>query len=181
MSRLPSLPAALLAAGFLGLAPAAQATPDFTVPTVICVPGNTQTMNAENKPLTAGVTRQAGRNTPPRMYYCPVFNPDFTASQPTWRHLRLTYSDNSAAGGNIMLRLFAKSRAKSGGDPPLGDTALVAQLTGGPTAGAVSVATARLPVALDFYRFSYWLVLDLGPLPPGSLIQLDAHELQLTD
>jgi len=164
-----------------GLPLAARATADLAVPAVVCVPANTQTMNAENKPLTLGVVRQsAGRSTPPRAYFCPVFNPDITAAvQPSWRYLRMTYADSSGSSGNAVLRLFAKSRAKTPGDPPLGTTLALAQVSSVPSVGVAVVSTA-LPVVLDFHRFSYWFVLDLQAFT-GTTTQVDVHELQLTD
>ncbi len=170
----------LPAAAALAATPlAAQATPDFTIPAVVCVPGDTVSMDAENKPLTAGVVRKEGRNTPPRMYFCPVFNPDFTAAQPTWRNLRLTYADNSGSKGNVSVRLFAKSRAKLAIDPPLGTTFKLAQLYSLP-APAVNTVSVALPGALDFHRFSYWLVLDITS-PSGLTSVVDVHDMQLTD
>lgn len=158
----------------------AQATPDLTIPAVVCVPGDTVSMNAENKPLTAGVVRKEGRNTPPRMYFCPVFNPDLTAEQPSWRHLRLTYADNTGVKGNISVRLFAKSRAKLSVDPPLGATFKVAQVLSQP-APTVSVVSVALPAALDFHRFTYWLVLDVASPSLATSARIDVHEMQLTD
>ncbi len=158
----------------------AHATPDFTIPAVVCVPGDSETMNAENKPLTAGVVRKEGRNTPPRSYFCPVFNPDLTAAQPTWRHLRLTYSDNTGTKGNISARLFAKSRAKLAIDPPLGTTFQLAQVYSLP-APTVNVVSVALPAALDFHRFTYWLVLDVGSPSRLRSAVIDVHEIQLTD
>ena len=165
----------------LGAAPlVAHATPDFTIPAVVCVPGDTVSMNAENKPLTAGVVRKEGRNTPPRVYFCPVFNPDFTAAQPSWRHLRLTYADNTGIRGNISARLFAKSRAKAAIDPPLGVTFKVAQVLSVP-APTINVVSVALPVALDFHRFTYWLVLDVASPSGVTSAVIDVHEIQLTD
>jgi len=162
------------------VAPAAQATPDFALPAVVCVPGDTPTMNSENKPVLTGVIRrQAGRNTPPRLYFCPIFNPDFTASKASWGMLRVTYFDNTSASGNIVVRLFAKSRAKAVGDPPLGTTFVVAQVNSVP-APVVSVVSAPLSTALDFHRFSYWFVVDLTA-SGSSAPQVDVHELQLTN
>jgi hypothetical protein len=168
-------------AAALGVWPlVSHATPDLTIPAVVCVPGDTVSMNAENKPLTAGVVRKEGRNTPPRMYYCPVFNPDFTAAQPSWRHLRLTYADNSGIKGNISARLFAKSRAKAAIDPPLGTTFKLAQVLSVP-APTVNVVSVALPGTLDFYRFTYWLVLDVASPTWMTSAVIDVHEIQLTD
>jgi hypothetical protein len=167
-------------AALAGLPLVGHATPDFTIPAVVCVPGDTVSMNAENKSLTAGVVRKEGRNTPPRMYYCPVFNPDFTAAQPSWRHLRLTYADNSGVRGNISVRLYAKSRAKAAIDPPLGATFKVAQVLSLP-APTVNVVSVALPGALDFHRYSYWLVLDVGSPTFATAARVDVHEIQLTD
>lgn len=167
-------------AALAALSPVAHATPDFTIPAVVCVPGDTVSMNAENKPLTAGVVRKEGRNTPPRVYFCPVFNPDFSAAQPTWRHLRLTYADNTGTPRNISARLFAKSRAKLAIDPPLGTTFKVAQVFSLP-APTVNVVSVALPGALDFHRFTYWLVLDLASPSGMTGAQLDVHEIALSD
>jgi hypothetical protein len=171
---------AAAAACFAGLPLAAGATPDFAVPAVVCVPGNTQTMNAENKPLSAGVARQAGRNTPPRMYFCPVFNPDVAASQPSWGTLRLTYADNTPAKGNVVVRLFAKSRAKVPTDPPLGATFSIAQVASLPAVGT-SVVSAPLTAQMDFHRYTYWFVLEMSSPTGINSPQVDVHELQLTD
>ena len=103
----------------------------------------------------------------------------FTAAQPSWRHLRLTYSDNSGIRGNINVRLFAKSRAKVAIDPPLGATFKVAQVHSQP-APTVNVVSVALPGALDFHRFSYWLVVDVTS-PTFSSAVVDVHEIQLTD
>ncbi|MBS0447088.1 MAG: hypothetical protein JSR59_14200 [Proteobacteria bacterium] len=180
MKRLALVGLSMLAAALAAFPHAASATSDLAVPAVVCVPGNTQTMNAENKPLTAGVVRQMGRNTPPRSYYCPIFNPDLTAAQPSWHTLRLTYADNTAAKGNITLRLFAKSRAKVVTDPPLGTTFVVAQVASQAGVGVREVS-APFSAALDFDRYSYWFVLDLAALTGTVGAQVDAHELQLTD
>jgi hypothetical protein len=170
------LPAA--AAALALVSPAAHATPDFVLPAVVCVPGNTPTMLNENKPVLTGVVRhQGGRNTPPRLYFCPVFNPDFTTPKPAWGTLRLTYQVNTATTGDIVLRLFAKSRAKLAGDPPLGTTFVVGQVISVPAPG-VHVVSAPLSTPLDFHRFSYWFALDIATFTTAA--QADVHELQLT-
>jgi len=114
------------------------------------------------------------------MYFCPIFNPDVTAAQPSWRHLRLTYADNTGVKGNISVRLFAKSRAKQAIDPPLGTTVKLAQLFSLP-APTVNVVSVALPGTLDFHRFLYWLVLDLTSPTFATAPQIDVHDIQLTD
>lgn len=181
--RFPLLRPMLVGAAMslLGAQAPAFATPDLTIPAVVCVPGDRPTMeNGIKLALTGVVRRLPGRDPPPHLYFCPVFNPDFTSAQPDWRHLRLMYQDNTAAAGNVVVRLYAKSRGRLITDPPQGSTAKIGSVSSVPAVG-VNLVSAPLPIALDFQRFSYYLTLEMvNPFTsPGSVV--DTHEVRLSD
>ena len=177
----PWLPVTALV--LLGVQMPAFATPEFTIPAVVCVPGDRYTMENELKLKDAGVVQRAyGRDPPPRtrFYFCPVLNFEAAAVQPSWRHLQLMYQDNTAAVGNVVVRLYAKSRGRVATDPPQGSTALISSVSSVPAVG-VNVVSARLPAALDFKRFGYYMTLEMAGLSGNASAVVDAHELRLAD
>lgn len=156
----------------LAVAPGeALATPEFTVPVVVCAPADTQTMANEHKLMLTGVARQAGRNPPPRAYFCPVFNPDFTSAVPTWRQLRLVYEDTTGLRHNITVRLFEKSAA---------GTALIATVSSVAAVG-LHVVAAPLSHPLDFARFSYYTTVQMARPAFVTPDVVDVHEVRLSN
>lgn len=165
---------AALGAAILALAAAhgtALATPEFTVPVVICVPADTQSMAYEHKLMLTGVARQAGRNPPPRAYFCPVFNPDFTSAVPTWRQLKLVYEDTTGLKRNITVRLFEKSAS---------GTTEIAKVSSVAAVG-VQVVAALLPGPLDFSRFSYYTTVEMARPAFVTPDVVDVHEVRLSN
>ncbi len=178
---LPWLPGAALV--LLGAQVPAFAMPELRIPAVVCVPGDRHTMENENKLQLTGVVRRVfGRDPPPQtqFYFCPVFNLDAATAQPSWRQLQLMYQDNTAAAGNVVLRLYAKSRGRLATDPPQGSTALISSVSSVP-AVAVNVVSTRLPAALDFGRFSYYMTLEMKGVFTSASAVVDVHELRLVD
>lgn len=172
VSLLPARPTFALAVLSLAAAHgAAVATPEFRVPMVVCVPGDAQSMANEHKLMLTGVARQAGRNPPPRAYFCPVFNPDFTSAVPTWRQLKLVYEDTTGLQRNVTVRLFEKG---------VGGTTEIAKVS---SVAAVGVNVVAAPIAgpLDFARFSYYTTVEMAR--PGGVTPdvVDVHELRLSN
>lgn len=149
----------------------ALATPEFTLPVVVCPPANTQTMANEHKLTLTGVVRQAGRNPPPRTYFCPVFNPDFTSAVPTWRQLRLVYEDTTGLPRNITVRLFEKSAAGA---------TLIATVSSVAAVG-VNVVSAPISGPLDFARFSYYTTVQMARPALVTPDVVDVHEVRLSN
>lgn len=162
-----------LGATMLALAAAhspALATPEFRVPVVVCVPANPQSMANELKLTSAGVVRQAGRNPPPRAYFCPVFNPDFTTPFPSWRHLRLVYEDSTGLARNIIVRLYEKG---AGGTTQIASVSSVAAL-------GLNTVSSLISSQLDFSRASYYITVEM--MRPAFVTPdvVDVHEVRLT-
>ena len=170
---LPLLSRTALGVAFLSLSAAhtpALATPDFRVPVVVCPPGNPQTMAHELKLTTLGVVRQSGRNPPPRSYFCPVFNPDFTAGVPSWSRLKLVYADTTGLSGNITVRLYEKGVI----------TKQIATVSSGSAVG-LQTAASSIEKPLDFLRFSYYITVEMARPPFVTPDVVDVHEVQLTN
>lgn len=164
---------AALGAALLALAASpttARATPEFRVPVVVCVPADTQSMAHEMKLALTGVVRQAGRNPPPRAYFCPVFNPDFTTSVPTWNKLKLVYEDTTGLNRNIAVRLYQKG---------LNGTTVLASVSSVAAAG-IHIVSAVIPSPLDFSRYSYYMTVEMARPALTVPDVVDVHELQLT-
>lgn len=171
MNRSPVL-AGLLAATAL-LPAAAWAGPAYRLATVVCVPGDTTTMNSENKLVAEGVIRRSGRTTPPHLYFCPVFNPDFTTDMPSLARLQFTYADNTGAPANVKVSLYKKNLLA-----PVGTTTLVSQAVS-VAGGGVQTAAAAVPEALNFSVYVYWIVIQIAG-GGGSGAVVDVHEVALT-
>jgi hypothetical protein len=173
----------LLAAGLALLvaqtANSATASLDLTVPIVVCVPGNPQTMQVDNKLVSEGVVRRrVGRDPPPFLFFCPVSN-SFTSAQPGWTAMQLMYQDNTSAAANIVVKLHRKSRGKLLTDPTQGTTNVIATLSSEPAVGVNVVTTQLRGDPIDFSRFSYYLTVEMVSPTNHVAPVIDAHEVRL--
>lgn len=171
MTRSATLAGLLAATVFLPAA--AWAGPAFRMAAVGCVPGDTTTMNSENKLVAEGVIRRSGRTTPPHRYFCPVFNPDFTTDMPPLARLQFTYADNTGVPANVKVSLYKKSLVA-----PVGLTTLVSQAVS-VAGGGVQTTAVPVPEALNFSVYVYWIVIQVAG-GGGSGAVVDVHEVALT-
>lgn len=169
MSRFIPAPAsrAALLCAFLGLAPAAQASQDFTLPIGTCTPANAITLQSDLR-LTNGAVRKPGRNPPGTAYFCDLPIDDLTA-RPSWNRLELQYIDrNSAGDGHVTARLMRRTIST-------GSTTTVALASSVPSA---TLNTVRIAVAkpMDTSIYAYFVIVNLtSPSQP-----VEAHTIRLT-
>jgi len=144
----------------------AHATADWTTAALGCAPGSLATLQYSQPSETGGYVA-SGRN-PPLTYFCAVHNPDDAATTPSWKYLKLQFSDPNVVGGSIVARLYAKRR-------DTGAVTTVAEVASVPSNGVVTVGIA-LPGALSFRTNAYYVTIGLDAIQ----LPVQAHMVMLT-
>lgn len=165
-SHLVSLSHAALLCACLGLASAAQASQDFTLPVGTCTPANAITLQSDLR-LTNGAVRKPGRNPPGTAYFCDLPIDDLTA-RPTWNRLELQYIDSNPAGnGHVTARLMRRTIST-------GATSVVAIASSVPSA-TLKTARAAIDKPMDTSLFAYFVIVNLT----SSNQPVEAHTIRL--
>jgi len=157
-----ALAALVLAAWHTG----ARATADWATVPLSCAAGSLATLQNGQTSETGGYVT-SGRN-PPQIYFCAVHNPDDTATAPSWKFLKLQFSDPNTTGGSIVTRLYAKRR-------DTGAVTKVAEVASMPSNGVATVGVA-LSKALSFRLNAYYVAIELDAIQ----FPVQAHMVMLT-
>lgn len=164
--RRPAWAAALLACGLASLAAPAWATLPWLTPAATCVPDSLHTIQFGVTSKLGGYVR--GGREPPYLYFCPVHNPDDKASA-DWNRLQLQAVDDNLTGGNVVARLYRKSRTTG----LVNQVAFVGSLPG----PGIQIASKVLLRPFDFAAYGYYIALELNP--DGTEQAVEAHMVML--